>query len=262
MARLALLTLIVSVAVASLAGCLGGGSDRLGGSGPADVRTLTLLDPFSSGSDVAEFNSEVARLSHGALRIRVVNGIDDGPGDEAATIRAIRDGRADLGMTGTRAWDEFGAKRLRGLMAPFLIDNYRLEERVLGSDLIDSMLAELRPLGFVGIGILPGAIRRPFGISRRLAAPEDFAGLTIGTHQSRVADATMRALGATPRRLPPDERGVTGVDGFERQTVGLQGDRLDVEGSHLTTNVNLWPRPLVVFASERSYDDLTAGQRR
>src|SRR3954453_5755383 len=136
MLRPAPLTVITLAAVVSLAGCLGGGSDRVGGAGPADVRTLTLLDPFSSGSDVAEFNSEVARLSHGALRIRVVKGTDDGPGNEAAAIRAIRDGRADLGMTGTRAWDEFGAKRLRGLMAPFLIDNYRLEERVLGSDLI------------------------------------------------------------------------------------------------------------------------------
>jgi hypothetical protein len=55
MTRPALFTLIVLAAVVSLAGCLGGGSDRVGGAGPADVRTLTLLDPFSSGSDVAEF---------------------------------------------------------------------------------------------------------------------------------------------------------------------------------------------------------------
>ena len=261
MTRLALLLITAAVSGACLPGCLGGESDRVGGDRPADTHVLTILDPFSSGSDVVEFNHEVARLSHGTLRIRVVEGADEGPGNEAAAIRAMQDGRADLGMTGTRAWDEFGAKRLRALIAPLLIDNYRLEERVLGSDLVDSMLAELRPLGVVGVGILPGPIRRPFGTSRRLAAPDDFAGMTIGTHQSRVADATMRALGATPRRMPPDERGITDVDGFERQTVGIQGDRLDVKGSHLTTNVDLWPRPVVLFANERSYGDLTAAQR-
>jgi Bacterial extracellular solute-binding protein, family 7 len=72
----------------------------------------------------------------------------------------------------------------------------------------------------------------------------------------------MRVLGATPRRMPPDESGVTGVDGFERQTAGIQGDRLDVKGSHLTTNVDLWPRPLMLFANERGYGDLTAADRR
>ena len=40
----------------------------------ADARVLTMLDPFSSGQEVAAFNNEVARLSHGALRIRVVHG--------------------------------------------------------------------------------------------------------------------------------------------------------------------------------------------
>ena len=120
------------------------------------------------------------------------------------------------------------------------------------------MLAELRPLGLVGIGILPGPIRRPLGGTRRLAKPDDFRGLTIGTSQSRVADTTMRALGATPRRLPATEHWLPGLDGIERQTYGIDGDKLDKKGSHLTTNVNLWPRALVLFAGERAYSALTA----
>ena len=262
MTRPALLALIVLATVASLAGCLGGGSDRVGGDPSAEARTLTLLDAFSGGSEVADFTSEVTRLSHGTLRIRIVRNKDTSTGNEAAAIRAMREGRADLGATGTRAWDAFGAKRLRALIAPLLIDSYPLQERALRSDLVGPMLAELRPLGFVGVGILPGPMRLPFGVSQRIAGPSDFAGLTIGTQQSRVADATMRALGATPRRMPPDEGGATGVDGFERQTYGVQGDRMDVKGSHLTTNLNLWPRPLLLFAGERTYRGLTAEQRR
>ena len=263
MTRMALVALTASAALASLAGCLDSGSDRVGGERPTEVRTLTLLDPFSNGMEVARFNDEVARLSNGSLKIRVVAGKEDGPGYEAAAIRAMQAGRADLAITGTRAWDEFGVKSLRALDAPLLIDSYALERRVLASDVVEPMLDELRSLGFEGLGILPGGIRRPFGASHRLAAPADFRGKTIGTQQSRVADATIRALGAIPRRLPADEQGaLASVDGVERQAFGIYGDRLDREGSHLTTNVALWPRALVLFAGERAYRGLSANERR
>jgi TRAP-type C4-dicarboxylate transport system substrate-binding protein len=258
---IALLTAAVAIA-ASITGCLGGGSERVGGEQPADTRVLTMLDPFSSGNEIAAFDQEVLRLSHGALRIRVIDGSYDGSDYEAAAIRDMRDGRADLALAASRAWDEFGAKRLRALHAPLLIDSYRLEERVLEGDVVAPMLEELRPLGLVGIGILPGPIRRPLGTTGRLAAPRDFRGLTIGTQQSRVADATMDALGARPRRLPAAVSDLARLDGIERQIAAIESDRLDLEGSHIMTNVDLWPRPLVVFANERSYRELTRDQRR
>jgi TRAP-type C4-dicarboxylate transport system substrate-binding protein len=259
---MALLLLTATCAVAALAGCMGDGSDRVGGDSPAETKVLTLLDPFSSGQESAEFVSDVARLSHGRLRVKLVAGPDEGLDYEARTIRAMRRGKADLSFAGTRAFDEFGALRFRALDAPLLIDSYRLEGRVLTSDVVAPMLAELRPLGLVGIGVLPGPIRRPLGGTHRLAKPGDFRELTIGTSQSRVADATMRTLGATPRRLPATEQWLPGLDGIERQTSGIEGDKLDKEGSHLMTNVNLWPRAIVLFANERAYGTLTAEQRR
>ena len=90
-----------------------------------------MLDPFSNGQEVATFAGEVARLSGGSLRIRVVDAGTAGLDYEAATIRSMQKGGADLAFAGTRAWDEFGAKRLRALSAPLLVDSYRLQERVL-----------------------------------------------------------------------------------------------------------------------------------
>ena len=262
MTRLALPLLTAAAAAAALAGCMGGGSDRVGGDSATDTKVLTLLDPFSSGQESAAFNNEVARLSHGTLRVKVVQAPDEGLDYEARAIRAMRHGKADLSFAGTRAFDEFGTLRFRALDAPLLIDSYRLEARVLRSQVVAPMLAELRPLGLVGIGFLPGPIRRPLGGTRRLATPDDFKGLTIGTSQSQVADTTMRVLGATPRRLPATEHWLPGLDGIERQTQGIEGDKLDKKGSHLMTNVNLWPRALVLFATERAYSALTAHQRR
>ena len=55
---------------------------------------------------------------------------------------------------------------------------------------------------------------------------------------------------------------VDGLDGVEHLVGGIYSDRLDIDGSHLMTNVDLWPRPLVLVAGARSYSRLTAEQRR
>jgi TRAP-type C4-dicarboxylate transport system substrate-binding protein len=260
----AAILLAAALALAALAGgCSLGGSDRVGGERAGEPRVLTMLNPFTSPEELTGFAEEVARLSSGALRIRIVPaGHASRPDYEAATIRDVLHGRADLAMAASRAWDEFGVRGLRALHAPLLIDSYPLQERVLKSDLVHQMLAELRPLGLVGIGILPGAIRHPIGLRHRLAAPDDFSGLTIGVQQSRVADAVMRALGARPVRLPAEVPTVEGFDGVEHLVGGIYSDRLDIDGSHLMTNVDLWPRPLVLVADARSYSRLTAEQRQ
>jgi TRAP-type transport system periplasmic protein len=260
MTRAALVT-AAALAVMSFAGCSLGGSERVGAEPSTETRVLTMLDPFSNRTELTKFVEEVTRLSDGALKIRVVRGNYDGADFEADAIRDMQHGRADLAFAGSRAWDEFGAHSLRALSAPLLIDSYRLQERALTQELVDPMLEELRPLRLVGIGILPGNIRRPLGVAQALAAPADFRRLTIGTQQSRVADATLRALGARPRRFPADVSSVEAVDGIEHSVSAIESGRLDVDGSHLMTNVALWPRPLVIFAAERSYSRLSIDER-
>ena len=221
-----------------------------------------MLMPIDNAEELTYFASEVKRLSKEKLRIRLVrSGYSKRLDYEARTIRDVQNGRTDLGFAGTRAWDEFGVRRMSALMAPLLVDSYPLEERVVGGDIGRQMLAELGPLGLVGIGILPGGIRHPFGVSQRLGGPADYRGLTIGTQQSRVAEDTLRALGASPVRIPADTLRFKGVDGFEQRAYVLYGDRLTVPGSHVTANVNLWPRPLVIFAHAGAFKRLSAGER-
>jgi TRAP-type C4-dicarboxylate transport system substrate-binding protein len=222
--RLALMTRAAAVLAAALtsaalaAGCSLGGSDRVGGERAAPPRELTLLNPIDNAQELIPFADEVARLSRGALRIRIIPaGYAHRSDFEAATIRDMMRGRADLAWAGSRAWDEFGVRSLRALHAPLLIDGYALQERILTSDLVAPMLDELSPLGLVGIGILPGAMRRPFALAHRLAAPSDFHGLTIGVQQSRVADDTMRTLGARPVRLPAVVPSLDGLDAVDQR---------------------------------------------
>ena len=170
-------------------------------------RVLTLLDPFGTRRRSPPFADEVSRLSEGALRIRVVHGraraapTTRRPRSGDVQRRPRRPGRRRHAGRGTssappacarsahRSWST--ATRSRSASSP-ATSSRRCSQ-------------ELRPLG-------PGGHRRscPARCDARsdrtgaLAAPGDFQGLTIGTQQSNVADATLRALGARPRRLPVD----------------------------------------------------------
>src|SRR5262249_33523177 len=99
------------------------------------------------------------------------------------------------------------------------------------------------------------------GIDHPLLGPSDYAGLKIGVQQSRVAEATMRALGARPVAFG-SEGSIAGLDGIEQQISEIQENEYDRTGKYLTANVGLWPRPLGLFASRKAWAALTPAERR
>jgi TRAP-type C4-dicarboxylate transport system substrate-binding protein len=248
--------------MAVLAGCTGPGLDKAGGTQARQPVVLTLANFIGESVELDGFAGEVRRLSAGTMRIDIRSRWRPGQVDsENGLIGDVSAGKADLGVAGSRAWDSAGVSSFRALSAPLLITSYALQDRVLRSPVTGQMLQGLRPLGLAGIGVLPGPLRKPLGIARPLLRPSDYAGLRIGVQQSRVADATMRALGATPVWFPAT-RAMTGLDGIEEQISSIQGYQYDRVGRYLTANVSLWPRPLVLFASGKTWAALTPAQRR
>jgi TRAP-type C4-dicarboxylate transport system substrate-binding protein len=245
-----------------LAGCAGPGVNKAGGQAARAPMVLTLVNPLGSSEEVDGFAGEVARLSGGTIRIDVRSRWRYGQvAFESGLIGDVRAGKADLGVAGSRAWDSVGVTSLRALGAPLLIDSYALQERVVASPLVAQMLKGLAPLGLVGLGVLPGPLRYPFGAARPLRGPSDYAGLRIGLPQSRVGSATVRALGGTPVWLGSGTP-IAGLDGIEGGISLIQGSQYGRAGGYLTGNVVLWPRPLVVFASREALEKLTPAQQR
>src|SRR5262249_30179908 len=196
---------------------------------------------------------EVRRLSGGAMRIDIESRWRQHQvGFETGLIGDVQAGEADLGAVGTGAWALAGVTGFRALGAPLLIDSYALQAPVVRSPLIGKMLSGLRPLGLAGIGVLPGPLRKPLGITRPLVRPSDYAGLTVGTQESPVADATMRALGARPVWFG-SEAPISALGGIEQQISQIQDTGYDRAGKYLTANVSWWPRPLGRFANARTW---------
>jgi TRAP-type C4-dicarboxylate transport system substrate-binding protein len=255
----------ISVAFALLASaCSGSEGDKAGGdSGERPVvLTLANTDPDPANIDSADFVAAVERISGGKIRIEAKFGWRSSETTERAEESAVDDvrgGRIDLAVIPARVWDRLGVTSFRALLAPFLVDSLALEQRVVASPLARRMLEGVEPLGLVGIAVIPGELRYPLGISRPLIGATDYIGATIGMRTAPSAEATFRALGASP--ITYDSGSISGLDGAELGVVTIAYNRYQKLARALTANVVFWPRAMTVVMNPHVFDALTTGQR-
>lgn len=250
-----------AIALAATA-CSGASSNKAGGSKheAAKPAVLTLVTGDSS-SGAPEFAAAVARLSGGSMSIDVRVQRVAQVNYERFTVEDVRAAKADLALVGARIWDTMGATSFRALVAPFLVDSFGLQRRVLGGPLAVRMLDGLDRAGVVGVAVLPGRLRRPLGLSRPLVGPRDYAGATVGIRPGGVARATLHALGATAKGYVIGSLARSRFDGAELDTTTIAGNGYDVGARSLTANVVLWPNPQTIVASRDAFDRLSAAQQ-
>src|SRR5439155_4408528 len=123
---------------------------------------------------------------------------------EEGTIADIRAGKVSIASIPGRAYDTIGVKSFQGLLAPFLIDSYALEEKVLASHLPARVLSGVKPLGVRGVALLPGSLQHVLSVGTPMLAPSDYRSQAIGIHRSELAASTFRALGTTSEDVTPD----------------------------------------------------------
>jgi len=253
--------LIAALALGAAA-CSSGSLDKAGGPVSRPV-VLTLADGEGDISNAQPFADAVSRLSHGSLQIKIEGPWrPSDPSYSADLIKDVQAGKAQLGVTASRAFDTVGISSFQALQAPFLIDNYPLERKVLDSAIPATMLQELRPHGLVGLAVLPGPLWRPFGFTRPLVAASSYRGARIAIGPSAVGAGIFRALGAIPVILQrsnsvPDIAGVTGIE----NSASTIDAGFATPGAILTGNVVFEPRPYVLFINQHAFGWLTASQR-
>jgi TRAP-type C4-dicarboxylate transport system substrate-binding protein len=262
--RTALVGMIGGVAL--LAGaCVGSGPerDRAGGAREVEPHVLTMAQP-NDGEPPAQLVSwaeAVKERSGGTVTIKFKSAWRLGEVDyESGTIEDVRAGKVDLGWVGARAFDRVGVNSFQALLAPLLVDSYDLQAAVFEAGIPDEMLQGVEQIDLVGIGVLPGPMRKVLGISEPLLEPADFTGKTIGLQDSALAADTLTALGATPQPVP-SSADLDGLDGYEQQLASIAGNHYYTEADYVTANVNLWPRPLVMVMSADAFQSLAPPQQ-
>lgn len=249
--------------LAAAAGCGGSGGDKAGGDDDVEARVLTLANPNGEPpAQLITWADEVDRLSGGTLEIEFENDWRQGEADyEAATIEDIQASEVDVAWVGARAFDTVGVTTFQALVAPLLIDSHDLQEAVFEAGIPTEMLAGLEAIDLTGIGVLPGPMRKVLGIEQPFVSPADFDGAVVGIQQSGVADQAMAALGATTMDLPTGAS-LDGVDAYEQQPASIAGNAYWRVADYVTANVNLWPRPLVMFINTDVFDSLSEEQQQ
>jgi TRAP-type C4-dicarboxylate transport system substrate-binding protein len=244
------------------AACSSGSLDKAGGPVSKPV-VLTLADGEGDISNAQPFADAVSALSHGSLQIKIEGDWrPDDPSYETGLIKDVQAGKAQLGITASRAFDTVGVSSFQALQAPFLIDTYLLERKVLDSAIPGEMLARLRPYGLVGLAVLPGPLRRPLGFTRPLVGPSSYRGARIGIRASEVTADIFAALGAipvAPERSPAGDN-IAGLTGIESHANAIDSG-FATPGAALTGNVVFEPRPNVIFMNQHAFGSLTASQR-
>jgi TRAP-type C4-dicarboxylate transport system substrate-binding protein len=253
------------LAVAAVAsGCnSGSGEDKAGNEPKGKAVELVLANHEGGSENVAAWADAVERLSDGSIRIRISNNWRQGESHyEEAMLNEVRRGDVPLAAVMSRSFDEVGVTSFQPLNAPLLIDSADLQRRVLSGDVAKQALAGTGKVGMVGLGLMPGDLRRPVGLTRTLAAPEDYRGARVYAREGKVAAATLEALGAQPVRGPLETWHV-GVDGAEVDIGAVRGDpEVARKDPPITSNVVLWAQPVAIVMHEDAFDELTDAQRQ
>ena len=249
-------------AVLIAGGCDGSDRDKAGGSETAEPLVLTMAQPGGpQPAQLAAWAEEVSSRSDGTLEIEFVADWRRGePEYEVGTIEDVRAGKVDMAWVGARVFDRVGVNRFQALVAPLLIDSHDLQGVVFEAGIPEQMLAGLDDIELAGIGVLPGPMRKVLGVTKPFVRPADFVGAVVGVQDSGVAEQTMLSVGATARAVAPSAD-LDGLDAYEQQLGSIVGNHYSAAAGYVTANVNLWPRPLVIFMGNDRFESLSPEQQ-
>ena len=229
-----------------------------GGGGVIAPLKGALATVTDEGANEKDLVDTLRQMSAGAIDISVSPSWRQ-PDFTAETelIQDVAAGKAQIGIVGLRAFDTVGVTSFEGLMAPFTIDSFDLQAKVLESDWAQKLLDGTRAAGVVGLGYVQGTLRRPLGITRPFNTASSFEGATFGIRPSKVSEMILKALGATPKSWSD----LDGLDGIEMDTPSIVGNHYDGSAKALTGNLVLWARPQMFFANTAWFDGLSGDQQ-
>ena len=241
----------------ALAQCSAGAPTTGPGTPSSQRLTLTLATADDSeelsSTQTKAFAQRVADLTGGSITVLPdwqSNG--DVPDWDQAAAQLVIDGKHELGLIPTRAWDSLGVTSLQALSTPMLIDNRALEiATITDSDIATQLMGGLKKIGVTGLALYPEELRHPFGFAGPLLTPDQFVGGSVRVPTSKASTLLYETLGATAVDDEPDPSTQLGMDSdYSRDPQGIA-----------TANVALYPKVNVLVVNSEAWADLTTSQQ-
>ncbi len=156
-----------------------------------------------------------------------------------------------------------GAREFEVFDLPYIFDNYDDLHKVTGGKIGQDLFKKLESKGIVGLAYWDNGFKI-MSANKPLKTPADFRGLKMRIQSSKVLDAQMRALGATPQVMAFSEvyqalqTGV--VDGTENPPSNLYTQKMNEVQKYLTLSEH-GVIEYAVIANKKFWDGLPADIR-
>jgi TRAP-type C4-dicarboxylate transport system substrate-binding protein len=200
---------VAVAAVAALGGLTACSTKPISKSGSTDQGTqaIVLQMPDGSDPDGLYLAQDIAKLSHGALKVTIDSKTynSESPVNETRLTADVRAGRVSFAYQPARDWAAVGVPGFQALMAPFAVTTVAASQRVAASPVAAAVLGQLPKYGAVGVGLVAGEPRQILSV-RPLFAPPQFAGQKVRIVDNPQAAALVTALGARPVQGMPSNK--------------------------------------------------------
>jgi len=210
---------------------------------PASIANQPIIIKFShvvadetpKGKGALKFK-ELAQVRTGG-RVQVEVHSNSSRFTDSNEIRALQLGAVQMLAPSLSKFAPLGVKEFQAFDLPYIFDSYADLRKVTDGPVGRDLLEKLESKGILGLAYWDNGFK-VMSANRLLRNPADFQGLRVRIQSSKVLDAQMRALGATP--YPLDFSQAYGalksgiVDGTENPPSNLYTQNMHEVQKHVT----------------------------
>lgn len=231
--------------------------------GPIVIKFSHVVAPDTpKGKGADFFRRRVAELSGGRVRVEVYP--NSQLYKDREEMQALQLGAVQMLAPSLAKFGPLGMREFEVFDLPYIFDGYAELHRVTDGDIGRALLKRLEARGIVGLAFWDNGFKQ-MSANRPLIRPEDMKGLKMRIQASRVLDAQMRILAATPLEMAFSDvvkaLRTGAVDGTENPASNFLTQHMDDWQKHLTLS-NHGYLGYAVVVNGRFWDSLPSDIQR
>lgn len=238
------------------------GSARAGGR-PVVLR-LSTPDAISHPNTkvMQQFGDLIAKRTENSVKLQI---FPDGQlGTMANAVSGVQMGTIDMAMTGPTMF-ETAIPRMGVFSLPFLFRDAPTAERVIDSNLGQSLMSQTEHAGAYVLACSTWGWRETETVNRIIREPADFEGLKLRLAPGPIGAMTFKTLGAIPTTIDASELYVAAsqgtVDGFEVPFLSLVASKYYEVIKHCSLTNHAY-NPVWAVVSKHRMDSLSPDQQK